>query len=257
MTAKARSVYILRHGIRQDFESKAFVSPTGRTQDPPLSARGLAQAEALALHMATTPPPTITHIFCSPFSRCIQTVLPLSRALGVPLRIEPGVGEWFKKSVGTDAEAEAPSPAETSAALNLTPRDIDLSYTPLRASIPRESPHDVHARFAAVATELVARADADGLQGDLLIVTHAAGLIAAVRGLLDWQRAPVVAGVCTFTKLTQDPLADRKWRVEVCGEAGHLKELGGVLYDWQFPGEFAPEAPAEAIFALPPLNSLL
>ncbi|KAJ3009278.1 UNVERIFIED_CONTAM: hypothetical protein HDU68_002771 [Siphonaria sp. JEL0065] len=263
----ARSVYILRHGIRQDFITTDFVSPTGRKHDPPLHETGHQQAEALAVFLGQSQTSKIRHVFCSPFSRCVQTVRPLSLALGVPLRIEPGVGEWFKViNVGTDLfdkDSEPPSLNELATALNIKTGscagEIDPAYEPVAVRVKRETPDEIHTRFERVLNELVDRLDKEQLDGDVLIATHAAGLIAAVRGLLQWPNAPVVAGVATFTKLSRsaDPPApgERVWKVDINGEQSHLAQHGGLLYNWQFPGAFAPVGSYNDIFTPPPLDS--
>ncbi|KAI9339889.1 histidine phosphatase superfamily [Obelidium mucronatum] len=262
MTPRPRSVYILRHGIRQDFVSAHFVSPTGRVQDPPLSEAGLQQAAALGAFLGgRRGEHRIRHVFSSPFSRCVQTAQPAAAALGLAIRIEPGVGEWFKPGAAA-AHVDAPSPAEVAAGLALRigsgAGEIDAAYEPLVRAVGTETPAQIHARFAAVVRALVARLDAAGRagDGDVLIATHAAGVIAAVRGLLAWSNAPVVAGVATFCKLTRTDAASGAWKAEVNGEQSHLADLGGLLYNWEFPGAYAPVGTYEDLLNPPPLTHL-
>ncbi|ORY45953.1 phosphoglycerate mutase-like protein [Rhizoclosmatium globosum] len=266
MARPPRAIYILRHGIRQDFISTTFISPTSRTQDPPLSASGHAQAASLARFLGGLPASaSIKHIFCSPFSRCIQTVHPTALALGLPINIEPGVGEWFKLIAGEqgDAESEAPSAKEVAAALDVgegtAAGQIDTTYAPVHPlRVPRENPAQIHARFNSVLKGLVQRLDDAGVEGDVLVCTHAAGVITAVRGLLEWVHAPVVAGVCTYVKLVRDggdvAEGQREWKCEVNGECTHLSEHGGLMYNWQFPGAFAPVGAYVDIFNPPPIE---
>lgn len=113
MTTK---IYITRHGEREDFINRSWYSTAERSvimfglllqsntqhgslcspDDPPLSQRGLRQANCLKDRLVNT---NIKHIFCSPYIRCLQTVTPLAEALGIPIKVEHGLGEWFGERV--------------------------------------------------------------------------------------------------------------------------------------------------------------
>jgi 2,3-bisphosphoglycerate-dependent phosphoglycerate mutase len=56
----------------------------------PLSSQGQDDAQRVAELLGSSP---ITRIYSSPFQRARQTVSPLARRLGLPVRIEPGLRE--------------------------------------------------------------------------------------------------------------------------------------------------------------------
>ncbi|WP_328908124.1 histidine phosphatase family protein [Streptomyces sp. NBC_00234] len=60
---------------------------TGRELARPLSSRGLRQADSLAVVMRDS----IDAIYCSPAKRCVQTVEPLARCLGLSIATAPGL----------------------------------------------------------------------------------------------------------------------------------------------------------------------
>ncbi|KAJ3206856.1 hypothetical protein HDU83_003977 [Entophlyctis luteolus] len=233
---------------RLDFVTRDVTSPTNRPSDPPLSALGFAQADA-----CTGAPITgVSRIYSSPFSRCIQTALPVSRAMGIPIRVEPGVGEWFSAhkhvhAAGNEGIPHAqPAPVpEILTALNLPAGRaggcIDTDYVPVCTDIKTETIDQVHARLKSVLDAILATVPA-GDAGDaqphaILIVTHAASLIAAARALVGDPRLDVVAGVCSLTKLVEVTTASggSRWEVEANGDARHLDACGGLLHVWRFP----------------------
>ncbi|HKU68228.1 MAG TPA: histidine phosphatase family protein [Candidatus Baltobacteraceae bacterium] len=76
------NVYIARHG-------ETTWNAVGRYQgrlETPLSPLGQAQAQALAQALESQ---EIGRIISSPLSRCVQTALPLSAHIGVPLETDP------------------------------------------------------------------------------------------------------------------------------------------------------------------------
>ncbi len=76
------NIYIARHG-------ETTWNAVGRYQgrlETPLSPLGQAQAQALAGALADK---GIARIISSPLSRCMQTALPLSTQIGVPIEEEP------------------------------------------------------------------------------------------------------------------------------------------------------------------------
>jgi broad specificity phosphatase PhoE len=80
-------VYLIRHG-------KPTAAWGDDEADPGLDPAGHAQAEAVAAAlMALSREERPTAVVSSPLRRCFETALPLSRALGVEIEIDPAVGE--------------------------------------------------------------------------------------------------------------------------------------------------------------------
>lgn len=70
-------VLLIRHG-QQAFN---FAGPVGESVDPPLSDRGLMQAEALGQWLSTRP---IAAIYASPLRRAFQTATAVAKGQGCP-----------------------------------------------------------------------------------------------------------------------------------------------------------------------------
>jgi broad specificity phosphatase PhoE len=83
---------LMRHG---QSEFNLHFSATKRDpgiEDPKLTPLGHAQAEAAAQVLCAK---GITRIVASPYTRALQTAAPTARALGLPVRVHPGVRERF------------------------------------------------------------------------------------------------------------------------------------------------------------------
>ncbi|KAJ3043690.1 hypothetical protein HDV00_004463 [Rhizophlyctis rosea] len=238
-----RTIFIVRHGIRQDFLTPEFTSPTGRPHDPPLADDGHKQAEDLADHLVKIGP-NIKYIISSPFSRCLQTIEPYAKRTGIKVKIEEGIGEWFN-AWGKESTEPPPHPHPTKPELHrLFPSIIDPSYTPINSTQPSwETSDQVHTRFAKVLAALIPHIEQlshpeSHHNGDLLLVTHAAGMITAVRALIGDSKAPVNCGVASVAKLRRrsDSSSSSEvlgaWEVEMDGDTSHLP--GGTQYNWKF-----------------------
>jgi 2,3-bisphosphoglycerate-dependent phosphoglycerate mutase len=90
---------LVRHARPERAESAAGPA------DPPLSALGRRQAEALAGWLASDPVGPIDAVYTSPLRRATETAGPLAAALGVEAVVEPALAEY-------DAEALAYIPIE-------------------------------------------------------------------------------------------------------------------------------------------------
>ncbi len=66
-----------------------------------LSALGMRQVEALTKRLA---PAAVRAVYASPFARCIETALPIARAMGLPVRIRPDLCEHHHLAPGADAD---------------------------------------------------------------------------------------------------------------------------------------------------------
>ncbi len=89
---QASDIYLIRHGIREDFVDPSWKLTASEPGDTPLSEGGLRQACDIAGALTNS---GIRAVYCSPFTRALQTAAPLSEHLVVPVFIEPGFGEWL------------------------------------------------------------------------------------------------------------------------------------------------------------------
>eukprot|EP01052_Picozoa_sp_SAG31_P038053 SAG31_NODE_5011_length_2802_cov_6.880133_3_plen_310_part_00 len=102
------SIFICRHGDRYDreiggwngatsFWEAAAAHPAINSHDPPLSAVGHLQAQALANFFTkgieSKPPVHVTKLLVSPYIRTLQTLAPLAAASNLPLLVEDGLAE--------------------------------------------------------------------------------------------------------------------------------------------------------------------
>jgi probable phosphoglycerate mutase len=81
-------LYFVRHGESEANLARIF---SNRGFKHPLTPRGVAQAQALATHLAGH---SIAQIFSSPLQRAVQTADTLSQAFGAPVEITAALREW-------------------------------------------------------------------------------------------------------------------------------------------------------------------
>jgi broad specificity phosphatase PhoE len=94
-------VHVIRHG-------RPASTWGGADEDPGLDAEGSAQAEAVARELLALPPQERpTRVVSSPLKRCRETAQSFADALGVPVEIDPRVGEIPTPAALTAAERPA------------------------------------------------------------------------------------------------------------------------------------------------------
>lgn len=96
-TGQSRTVWLTRHGLRQDSEQINWHATAERPHDPPLSAAGRLQAKETGRFLRDK---GIERIYCSPFLRTAETAGIIARHCRVPVYIEHGLCEvlradWF------------------------------------------------------------------------------------------------------------------------------------------------------------------
>lgn len=79
------TLYLVRHGHAGS--RKKWV---GRDELRPLSERGAAQADGVTEALADA---GLTHLYTSPFVRCVQTLEPLAEKVQLPLETHPALAE--------------------------------------------------------------------------------------------------------------------------------------------------------------------
>ncbi|KAJ3250558.1 hypothetical protein HK104_007429, partial [Borealophlyctis nickersoniae] len=101
----------------------------------------------------------------------------------------------------------------------------------------------LHARVASAVDEIVRWVESQGAEKDketetdILLVTHAAGMIGAVRALIGNPAASVNCGVASLAVLKRRPNCDKEgvvgnWVLEKNGDASYL--TNGLQYNWAF-----------------------
>ena len=195
---KERTIWLIRHGNREDFIDKEWRQKTSRPHDPPLSADGIEQARLTGLHLVGE---KIDHIFCSPFLRTVQTAATITAALGMSIKLEPGLGElhlaeWF------------PVRPETLAAQQLREfyPAVDAGYEPVNAPGYPETWEEAEERAATTARRLLER-----YQGNLVLVGHGGPVFGSVMGILGGREFAIHTPFCSLIQISGKPGA---WRIE-------------------------------------------
>jgi broad specificity phosphatase PhoE len=153
----------MRHASRLDVARPQWVVDAVRPYDTPLSPEGHGQARQAAVHLAGLAP--YQHLFCSPFLRAVQTAAPIAAALGMKMKIEPGVGEnYYTAYFPVKPEFE---PWYMNAGDLVGEGLVDTQYRALVAPNHPETQATTVARARRAIFALLER-----FEGDLLIVTH-------------------------------------------------------------------------------------
>eukprot|EP01006_Ploeotia_vitrea_P053830 TRINITY_DN67821_c4_g2_i2.p1 TRINITY_DN67821_c4_g2~~TRINITY_DN67821_c4_g2_i2.p1 ORF type:complete len:197 (-),score=16.71 TRINITY_DN67821_c4_g2_i2:316-906(-) len=185
-------VLITRHGARIDNgpdrdPSWLQKAGHGRKDDPHLSPSGELACAELAKRLSTVAP-KIEHIITSPFLRCVQTATIIASALGLPIKVEPGICEVL---------LTYPPGFLSTPELAKQFSNIDISYTPVTT---RE---DLKAEFGDAAAAKRAQRAAQTAFG------HGFEYV----------------GYTTLTHFKPDQTTDGGWRLEgTFGDASHLSD---------------------------------
>lgn len=268
------NLYVCRHGFRSNWIDKTITSgPTRMQRDPPLAAYGLEQSESLAEFLSSPPDglPTPELIFTSPFYRCIQTSAPLSRKMKMPLRLEPGVQEWYSNTLPDTGLHPRP------AGRDFLQQFFDVELAPWGKEQNVQDGSVYVSRRGESLSELLARAElfvdvftrrVEEEYPDVktvVIYAHAASVIALGRALTGNKSFSVTAGCASTSFYTRKqhakpaselplatktptpksfvpdgvvdenatgPVANGEWECHWTGRADYLKN--GLERDWSF-----------------------
>ncbi|MBF2066233.1 MAG: histidine phosphatase family protein [Calothrix sp. C42_A2020_038] len=167
-----QTVWIARHGVRLDFVNPSWLETAERFYDSPLSVDGFKQAQTLGKYLRNK---GITHIFCSPFRRTVQTAHCVAEILDLSVKVESGLSEFL-------LPLWLPSNAEKFSIYQLAsefPR-IDLQYNSrVLAKYPEITWQQILTRAGNTAKALVAE-----FPENILMVAHEASVVGAVQGLI-------------------------------------------------------------------------
>lgn len=187
----ASTIYIARHGERIDHVDMAWANTAETPYDPFLTEKGVKQAYALGCYMKTK---GLTHIFASPFYRAVQTAHQIAQQTGLPIYIEPGLGEYLHPDWFV-CQPEL-KPAEV---LKKDFETIDPSYVPQILGVYPESRDDVIVRAGCIARLLASQ-----FSGNILLVAHGMTCEFMARGLSNAGRRPYISycslQTCTLRK---------------------------------------------------------
>ncbi|GHJ87814.1 hypothetical protein NliqN6_4216 [Naganishia liquefaciens] len=202
------NIYISRHGFRSNWvDASITTSVTGMSRDPPLAAHGIDQAQELAEFLSNPPAdeelPVPELLFSSPFYRCIQTGSALAHKMGIPLRLEHGVQEWYSQVLPDTGLHPRPGHAEQLKQF-FPDGTLDEQYkSTVYASRSGESVSELQARCDLFVNTFVNRIEAEFPNVKTIVIfAHAASVIALGRSLTGDKGLDVRAG-CASTSLYQ------------------------------------------------------
>lgn len=209
---KCTNIYLSRHGVRPSQVPAGF--PTGEPYDgpkfdEPLSSLGRQQAEALAERMADVP---IDFIFCSPFLRTIQTVAPLARKRGLPIKLEWGLGEFLKASWFDEFP-----PLPTLEERHVQFPEVDLTYQSMVIPTFPEDEDSFERRITNAATALT-----QNFGPSLFLMGHGASS-SGLRRVLLGDDTPLNSDYCAVSQLSR---TGESWNYEQDGDSEYLKARG-------------------------------
>ena len=200
-----RTIWLARHGNRQDFVDFEWRKTAARPHDPGLAPDGFVQAQELGLRLQSE---SIDHIFASPFLRTIQTAHQVADVLNLDIKLEDGLGEYIKPR-GFSHEPERLSRSQVFRQF----AHIDRQYDSL-----------VKPRYPETAIELRQRsrqtiqALLHNFEGDLLLISHAATIKTLALSLtsgVSRRDSPL----CGLSKLI---CHNNQWRIEMQRDASHI-----------------------------------
>jgi len=213
---KKQVFYFARHGIREDWVNPKWKETATSLEDSPLAEEGLKQAKELAEALKNA---DITHIFASPYVRTIQTATFVAEIFDLNIKLENGIIEYLERI--------NLNPLDTLTLAKMFPR-VDPNYVS-KFPVPKgENKKLLHERGRETMEYL-----SKEWSGNILIVTHAAPLIALTRGLLVDEKVFVKSGTCCIGKVVQNHQG--VWIQELNGSTEHLS--GGDQYGWEFPDD--------------------
>lgn len=242
-----KSIYIARHGYRMNWLPPPHPpNPTGIDSDPPLAPHGVDQAKELGKYIGSLPEQDKPQfILSSPFYRCVETAEPVSEALDIPICLERGVGEWYKKSRDT-----VPEPADYERLNKFFPhlsnaevwhRDNTLGVIP---NLQGETEDEIIQRAKQFWQKVIPIFESKFPEVEtILIISHAATKIALGMSLLGFDNVfqsiddngtTLRAGACSLDKYVRE--GTDKWNIVMNGNCSFLTQ--GEEMNWNFHYKF-------------------
>lgn len=212
------TIWVTRHGLRANQDPP----PTGIDGDVPLSAEGVAQTHELAAHLSQISP-KIERIYASPFYRCLQTATPTADALGLPINVEAGIGEYYHVDRATHP---VPPMAKFSKATfpAIEPNyESQVSVSPLGETL-----ESVNERVQRAMDAIIADAESKGVKS-ILLTTHAAVKVVIGECLAG---VTVRAGTCSLDRYDRSTESKTGWECVLGGDTSFLSK--GEQMHWSF-----------------------
>ena len=205
----AETVWVVRHGQRQDTVDPNWESNAERIHDPGLTDLGRWAAWRVGRRFAEANL-TFDAVYASPFLWTVETAEEICRELDTETFLEPGLGEhlnpeWF------DGEPETVPHWQLAEWFDA----VRLDHDPLVVPTFPEDHAAAMARAGETASHIAAAES-----GSVLLVGHGLTVGGVVQGLVG-SADEVEAPLCGLTRMRRD---DDGWRLECSGDTSHLDE---------------------------------
>lgn len=202
----ANLLYVARHANRQDFVDPTWPDRADRPNDPGLSGDGIQQAKKLGRRLRGE---RVEQIFASPYLRTTETAHYVSEELHLPIRLEPGLGEWLNPEWFEDHPELLPPKR-----LAMRFHRIDLDYEPQLVPEFSESEEEAEARAHETARRLV-----DRYGGQILLIGHGVSVAGVAKGL----NRDVERVICPVGSLTRLRKNETHWELDYTADISHLE----------------------------------
>lgn len=199
-----QTIWIVRHGNREDFLNLNWSKTAERPYDPGLSPDGEVQAREVGMGLRDK---EVHAIYASPYLRTIQTACHIADALDLPVRLEPGIGEILPNV------AELPVILSPEERLRRFAR-LDASHTPLYHPVFPEAEDLAHRRAGETVAQIADRHPGE----NLVFVTHAAPVVGIVRHLTGTQEK-IRVPLCAIFTLARN---HNGWSLVQSADVSHL-----------------------------------
>jgi broad specificity phosphatase PhoE len=205
----AETVWVVRHGQRQDTVDPNWEDNADRIHDPGLTDLGRWAAWRVGRRFADTDK-SFDAIYASPFLRTVQTADEICRELGTETYLEPGLGEhlnpeWFDAMPETVPHWQLAEWFDT----------VRLDHNPhIEPTFPED--HEQAMARAGEAARYIAEAES----GTVLLVGHGLTVGGIVQGLVG-SADGVDAPLCGLTRMTRE---GDEWQLDFSGDTTHLDD---------------------------------
>ncbi|MCJ8330366.1 MAG: histidine phosphatase family protein [Lentisphaeria bacterium] len=189
-----RTVYIIRHGMRQDYMDSEWSATAERPHDTPLHETGFQMARETALWLTDHKPQAI---YCSPYLRTIQTAVTINESFALKIRIEHGLGEWLNP----EWCEKYPEHITHDEALLQFGDNLDPNYKSVARTIYPETDEVCYDRCAKAIESILANSDDED---EIVLVTHGAAVMFMVRALLKDKEFKVFWPMCSINEMIWD-----------------------------------------------------
>ncbi|KIK71050.1 hypothetical protein GYMLUDRAFT_33168 [Collybiopsis luxurians FD-317 M1] len=226
-----QTLYIARHGFRS-----SWATGDRANRNDALSDLGLTQAQDLATYLASlSEDQRPTAIFSSPYYRCLQTSQAVSIALGVPIYVDHWISEWFSDVTASKGIKQPELPRAEILRQDFPEIDSDAWASMWYPPSTGENIAQITERMSTFLSWFIPKVEtmiSPEKHKRVLLVSHAAPVIALVRNLLNESDSKVRPGCCSITEFARSPdSSSRIWIPRRIGDSAHVS---GDVREWGF-----------------------